>query len=208
MRLMISIFLLTVGFVTEAACVSTKPVHYYALQAPPPPANQSKPDGLILLVGNIATPEALQDSRIRYRSGSNEAGAYEYHRWTERPGLMVRDALMRALRDSGKYRRVLEAGSAISGDYLLRGKLDQFDELDQAAIQTKISLRVELLDRKTNQIVWEYTAAREEPVSGKSVPEVVQSLERNLQQVVAEIAGDLDKFLSAPSSGGAPQPAR
>jgi ABC-type uncharacterized transport system auxiliary subunit len=196
MRLIISIFLVTVGYVTQSACVSTKPVHYYALTASPP-VNQSKPDGVVLLVGNIATPEVLQDSRIRYRSGSNEAGAYEYHRWTERPGLMVRDTLTRALRDSGKYQRVLEAGSSINGDYLLRGKLDEFDEVDQTAIQTKISLRIELVDRKTNQSVWDYTAAREEPVSGKSVPEVVQSLERNLQHVVTEIAEELDKFLSA-----------
>lgn len=197
MRLTISIFLLTVGCVTESACVSTRPVHYYALQTAPPPANQSKPDGLVLLVGNIATPEVLQDSRIRYRSGANDVGAYEYHRWTERPGMMVRDELMRALRDSGKYQRVLESGSSISGDYLLRGKLDEFDEVDQASIQTRISLRVEVVDRKTNQNVWDYTAAREEPVSGKSVPEVVQSLERNLQQVVRNVAAELDKFLAA-----------
>jgi len=197
MRLMISIFVLTTGCVTESACVSTKPVHYYTLQTAPPPTNQSKRDGLVLLVGNIATPEVLQDSRIRYRSGANEAGAYEYHRWTERPGAMVRDALIRALRNSGKYQRVLETASSIDGNFLLRGKLDEFDEVDQASIQTRISLRVELLDRKTNQNIWDYTAAREEPVSGKSVPEVVQSLERNLQHVVTEIAGELDKFLSA-----------
>jgi cholesterol transport system auxiliary component len=147
-------------------------------------------------VGNIATPQVLQDSRIRYRAGSNEAGEYEYHRWTERPGLMVRDALMRALRYSGKYQRVLESGSSINGDYLLRGKLDEFDELDQASIQTKISLRVELVDRKTNQNVWEYTAEREEPVSAKSVADVVQSFDRNMQHVVIEIAGELDKFLA------------
>jgi ABC-type uncharacterized transport system auxiliary subunit len=104
---------------------------------------------------------------------------------------------MRALRDSGKYQRVLEAGSSTGGDYLLRGKLEEFDEVDQAAIQTKISLRVELVDRKTNQDVWDYTAVRAEPVSGKSVPEVVQSFERNLQRVVTEIAGKVDQFLSA-----------
>jgi ABC-type uncharacterized transport system auxiliary subunit len=150
MRLMISIFLLTAGSVTESACVSARPVHYYALQTAPPPANQSKPDGLVLLVGNIATPEVLQDSRIRYRSGSNEAGAYEYHRWTERPGLMVREALMRALRDSGKYQRVLESGSTINGNYLLRGRLEEFDEVDQGSIQTKISLRVELARSSTS----------------------------------------------------------
>lgn len=197
MRLMISVFLLTAGCVADVGCVATKPVHYYTLGALSPPANQSKPDGVLLLVGSIATPEALQDSRIRYRAASNEAGAYEYHRWTERPGLMVRNALMRALRDSGKYQRVLESGSSINGDYLLRGKLDEFDEVDNAAIQTKISLRVELVERKTNGTIWDHTAERVEPVSGKSVADVVQSLDRNLQHVVTEIAGELDRFLTA-----------
>jgi cholesterol transport system auxiliary component len=196
MRSVISIF---VGIVASLApgCASTKPVHYYTLGAPPPPANRGKPDGLILLLGGIATPEALQDGRIRYRAGSNEAGAYEYHRWTERPGSMVRNALMHALRESGKYQRVLEAGSSVGGDYLLRGRLDEFDEVDNALIRTKISLRVELVDRKTNQHVWDHTTEREEPVSGKSVADVVQSLDRNLQHVVDETAGEIDKFLTA-----------
>jgi cholesterol transport system auxiliary component len=192
---MISILLAMAGCLVDAGCVSTRPVHYYTLGTAAPPANQGKPDGLILLVGNIATPEALQDGRIRYRAGSNEAGAYEYHRWTERPGSMVRNALMRALRDSGKYQRVEESGSSASGDYLLRGKLDEFDEVDLASIQTKISLHVELVDRKTNQNIWDRTIEREEPVSGKSVVEVVQSLDRNLQHVVTEAAGEIDRFL-------------
>ena len=197
MRSMILIFLVMAGCLANSGCVSSRPVHYYTLGAPAPPPNLGKPDGLILLVGNIVTPEPLQDGRIRYRAGSNEAGAYEYHRWTERPGSMVRNALIRALRDSGKYQRVLESGSSTSGDYLLRGKLDEFDEVDQASIRTKISLHVELVDRKTNQNIWDHTVEREEPVSGKSVAEVVQSLDRNLLHVVSETAGEVDGVLAA-----------
>jgi ABC-type uncharacterized transport system auxiliary subunit len=197
MRSMTAIFVVMAGCLADAGCVSTRPVHYYTLAAAAPPATQARPDGLVLLVGNIATPVALQDTRIRYRAGSNEAGAYEYHRWTERPGLLVRDALIRALRDSGKYQRVLEAGSSTSGDYLLRGKLEEFGEVDRASIQTRISLRVELVDRKTNQNVWEHAVEREEPVSSKGVADVVQSLDRNLQHLVSEMAGEIDKFLPA-----------
>src|SRR6266404_3717562 len=156
MRSLISICLVMAGGLVGASCVATRPVHYYTIQPASPPSNQAKPDGLVLLVGAIATPEALQDGRIRYRTGSNEAGAYEYHRWTERPGSMVHNALLRALENSGKYRRVLEAGSSASGDYLLRGKLDEFHEVDRASIETKISLHVELVDRKTNQNVWDH----------------------------------------------------
>lgn len=110
---------------------------------------------------------------------------------------MVRNALISALRDSGRYQRVLESGSSANGDYLLRGRLDEFDEVDQASIKTKISLHVELVDRKTNQSVWDHTTEQEEPVGGKSVVAVVQSLDRNLQHVVSQTAGEIDKFLAA-----------
>jgi cholesterol transport system auxiliary component len=198
MRLMTSICLAIAGGLVGASCVATRPVHYYTIEPASPPVNQGKPDGLILLVGDISTPEALQDGRIRYRSGSNQAGAYEYHRWTERPGSMVRNSLMRALRASSKYQRVLESSSSANGDYLVRGKLYEFGEVDNASIQTKVSLQVELVDRKTNRNVWDRVLEREEPVSNKGVTDVVQSLDRNLQQVVSETAAEIDKFLAAP----------
>src|SRR5258708_35121492 len=115
MRPILSICLLMAAGLIAPGCVSTKPVHYYAIAPDLPPANPGKPDGLIILVGGIGTPEALQDGRIRYRSGSNEVGGYEYHRWTERPGTMVRTALLRGLRATGNYQRVLESGSAVAG---------------------------------------------------------------------------------------------
>ena len=197
MRFMTSICLAIDGGLVGASCVATRPVHYYTIQPASPPANQGKPEGLILLVGDIATPEALQDGRIRYRTGSNAAGAYEYHRWTERPGSMVRHSLLRALRASGNYQRVLESSSSADGDYLVRGKLYEFGEVDNASIQTKVSLQVELVDRKTNRNVWDRVVEREEPVSSKSVADVVQSLDRNLQHVVGETAAEIDKFLTA-----------
>jgi len=197
MRSLISICLVMAGGLVGASCVATRPVHYYTIDPASPPANQGKPDGLILLVGDIATPEALQDGRIRYRTGSNGAGAYEYHRWTAQPGSMVRSSLLRALRASGKYQRVLESSSSADGDYLLRGKLYDFGEVDNASIQTKVSLQVELVDRKTNRNVWDRVVEREEPVSSKNVTDVVQSLDRNLQHVVSETAAEIDKFLAA-----------
>ena len=198
MRFMISICLVIAGGLVGASCVATRPVHYYTIEPASPPTNRSKPDGLILLVGQITAPEALQDDRIRYRIGSNEAGAYEYRRWTERPGSMVGISLMRALRASGQYQRVMESSSSASGDYLVRGKLYEFGEVDNASIQTKISLQLELVDSKTNRNVWDRVVEREEPVSSKSVTDVVQSLDRNLQHVVSETAAEIGKFLAAP----------
>ena len=197
MRPILSLSLAIAGVLAAAGCVASRPVHYYTLQPLAPSAPQFKPDGVVLLVGNITTPEGLQDGRIRYRIGPNQAGAYEYHRWTERPGEMVRYSLERALRSSGRYRRVIEAGSAASGDYQLRGSLNEFEELDDASsIRTRISLQLELVDRKTNRNVWDRTVEREEPVSSKTVADVVASLDRNLRGVVTEALAQIDQFLA------------
>jgi len=195
MRSMTSIWLVA-GCLVSTGCISTKPVHYYTIETVSPPANQARPDGLILLVGNVTTSETLQDGRIRYRSGSNDSGAYEYHRWSERPASIVRDSLVRALRASGRYQRVLESSSVTTGDYLVRGKLYEFGEVDNPAIQTRIALHLELIDEKTNRTVWDGRSERQEPASGKNIKDVVGSMDRNLQQVASEAAAEIDKFLA------------
>jgi len=181
----------------SSACVGGRPIHYYAINPPTAATAASKPDGPALLIGRITTPEALQDGRIRYRSGSNEVGAYEYHRWTERPAMMVEDLLLRSLRASGKYREVQEASTAAAGDYLIRGKLYELEEIDNPGIRTRVSLRLELLDRKTGLVVWNHHYERDESVEGKAIHDVVLSLERNLQQVITEAASGIDAYLSS-----------
>ena len=187
---------LGMGCLVLLACVGGRPIHYYTINRPAATAGAARPDGVVLLVGRIATPEALEDGRIRYRSGSNEVGAYEYHRWTERPGLMVQDLLVQALRASGRYRQVQEASSAAGGDYLIRGRLYEFSEIDEPDIRSRVSLRLELLDKKTNIVVWYRHYNREGPVNGKTVKELVVSLDRNLQQVIADAVSGIENFLS------------
>jgi len=199
MRFVISIILVTVAGLLSTGCAASKPVRYYTIQPPfqsasPRVTNESR--GLTLLMGEIAAPEGLQDERIRYRVGANQTCAYEYDRWADRPGTMVRDSLMRALRTSGNYQSVANAGSSATGDYLVRGKLSEFDEVDGASIRTRISLQLELIDRKTNRSVWDNLLEREEPVQSRDVASVVQSLDRNLQGVASQAAGEIDRFLT------------
>ena len=197
-------FTLLIGWIAllcimSGACVGERPNHYYTINPPGAPTGTSTPDGPALLIGRIAAPEALQDGRIRYRSRSNEVGAYEYHRWSERPAAMVQDLLLRTLRGSGKYRQVQEASTGAAGDYLVRGRLYELEEIDGPGIRTKVSLRLELLDRKTGIIVWNQDYNRDEPVEGKAIHDVVLSLERNLQQVITEAASGIHAYLSGRS---------
>ena len=153
--------------------------------------------GPVLLVGRIATPLALQDGRIRYLAGANEVGAYEYHRWTDPPGIMVRESLIHVLRASGKFKSVQETASSAEGDYNLRGKLLEFSEVDGNGIATRITLDLELREIKTGRLVWNETLTHDDPAPAKTVADVVQSLDRNLQVVLGNAANDIGTYVAA-----------
>jgi ABC-type uncharacterized transport system auxiliary subunit len=174
-------------------------VQYYQLSAMAKPAAPAE-TGPVVLVGRIATPLALQDGRIRYRDGLNTVGAYEYHRWTDPPGIMVKDSLIHVLRASGKYKSVQDAGSSTDGDYTVRGKLLEFSELDGNGIATRVSLDLELREVKTGRLVWTEVLTHDDPVQAKKVSDVVQSLDRNLQQVLVDAAAAIGSYISAHSA--------
>ncbi|MGA2716999.1 MAG: ABC-type transport auxiliary lipoprotein family protein [Bryobacteraceae bacterium] len=182
-----------------SGCVPHK-VQYYQLSAMANPVAPAE-TGPVLLVGRIATPQALQDGRIRYRDGLNAVGAYEYHRWTDPPGIMVKDSLIRVLRAAGKYKSVQEVGSSADGDYTVRGKLLEFSELDGSGIQTRVSLDLELREVRTGRLVWNEVFTHDDPVQAKTVPDVVQSLDRNLQVVLGDAASGIGSYVAAHPRG-------
>ncbi len=196
MRFITSCCLVAMAGLLSAGCAVTRPVHYYTLASAQPHASQGQPQGPTILLANIATSESLQDARILYRAGANEVNAYESHHWMERPNTMVRDGLMQALRASGQCRPVMASSSSATGDYLLRGRLYEFDEVDDHAIQTRISLELDLIDKKTSSTIWDRLFERDEPVSGKSIRDVVASMDRNLSQVSNQAATEIDRFLA------------
>lgn len=198
MRYAIPLTCISIFSMVTAACVANRPIHYYALNRPIMTDAPAKSDGLVLLVGRIAAPEALEDDRIRYRAGANEVGSYEYHRWVDRPGTMIRELLVRRLRASGRYRQVQEAPSSAAGDFLIRGELYEFSEVDDPGIATRISLELEVVADKSGLVVWSHDYKRDETVEGKTIEDVVSSLDHNLQQVLIESASGIETFLSNP----------
>ena len=179
--------------VALVACAPHK-IRYYQLSALAAGAGGGE-TGPSIVVGTIATPQALQDGRIRYLEGSNEVGTYEYHRWTNPPGMMVRESLIRTLRASGKFGTVQEAGSLTTGDYSIRGKLVEFAEVDKPGVHTRVTLDLEMREIKSGKLVWNRLLTRDEPATAKVVSDVVRSLDLNLQAVLKEAVGGVEGYL-------------
>jgi len=190
-------FIVTV-FVVVAACAPARPIRYYRIEIPAPLAATANTDfGVALQVASIDSPPIMRDGRILYQVGTHEVGAYEYHRWVETPDRVVQDSLVRMLRSSGKYQSVDTPRSTVKPDYIVQGKIYEFSEMDKPAVFSRVSLEIELHDAKTGRTVWSRLYTDEQAVSGKEIPDVVHSLDENLQKGLSQIVAGLEQYFAA-----------
>ena len=202
MRRFVGLIPIAVAVVLLEGCGGGRPIQYYTLRLPAAPSPTTSTHPVSLLIGRIGAPEVLQDEPIVYRSGPNEIGAYQYHYWDEPPVRMTRVMLIRTLRASGKYQSVTQLGSLAEGEFVLQGRLDDFEEVDSGdTIAALVSMEFEMFDRKTHRTVWTHSYSRSEPVQAGQIAEVVAALNRNLMQGLTEIESSLDAYFSANPPG-------
>jgi ABC-type uncharacterized transport system auxiliary subunit len=183
------------------ACGAARPSKFYELDIPETsaPATSAPRFQTDLLIGRIIAPHLYRDDRIVYRMGSTQLGAYEYHRWAEPPADSMENVLLRALRDSGQYRSVQSLRSNARGDYILRGRLHELDEITGANLVGRVDFEVELYSQKSGTVVYSLHYNHDEPVAGKDVASVVDALNRNLRRAIDQIvAGMADYFTRHP----------
>jgi ABC-type uncharacterized transport system auxiliary subunit len=181
-----------------SGCGKTKPIRYYAIQSSTAPAVSSGTPTVSLLVADISTPVIFRDSPIAYRVGTNEVGTYQFSRWIEPPVEMVHDHLIHMLRASGAYQSVDSLGSASGGQFVVRGHLYDFEEVDGASgITGLVSMDFQLYDRKSGKVVWSHVYSQSEPVQGKEISAIVTALDVNLERGLKEVAAGLEQYFSA-----------
>lgn len=196
MRRTLAVIGIALVLAVMAGCGATRPSKYYTLEVPgtPPATGHSYP--VSLLVGRLAAPHLFRDDRLVYRSRNAEMGTYEYHRWAEPPTEMVEAMLVHLLRASGQYRSVELLRSNARGDYIVRGRLSALEEVDDGSPLARVALEIELYSPKTGTTVWSHLYQHDEPVNGKTVPGVVEALNRNVQSGLAEIVAGLNQYFA------------
>jgi ABC-type uncharacterized transport system auxiliary subunit len=138
---------------------------------------------------------------MAYRMGANEIGTYQYSRWVEPPVEMIQGSLIRLLQSSGNYTSVASLGSSSDGQFVVRGRLYDFEEVDGASITGLVSMEFDLYDRKSGKVVWSHSYSQSEPVQGKEISSIVNALDVNLNRGLKEVAAGLNQYLSANSGG-------
>jgi ABC-type uncharacterized transport system auxiliary subunit len=171
---------------------------YYTFRVPATPDPAPDVHGPSLLVGRINGPGILKNEPIAYRVGTHEIGTYANHRWEEPPVDMLKISLIRQLRDSGAYSSVNSLMSDSTGQFVVRGSLYDFEEVDDANIAALVSMEFDLLDRKTGEVLWSHFYSQSEPVEAKKIPDVVAALNRNLDRGLKQVTASLGDYFAKP----------
>ncbi len=174
-----------------------RPIKYYQLTYPTPNPPAQTPLNVSLLVTMFDAAHLYKDERIVYSVSANQLGFYDSERWVAPPVDLLQDSLVRALRSSGHYRSVMTVRGEGGGDFALTGHLYEFGEADGATIVARLHYVTRLRDRKTGMIVWTHVYNYDEPASAKTVPAVVEAMDKNVQRSVAEVQASLEEYFRA-----------
>jgi ABC-type uncharacterized transport system auxiliary subunit len=182
-----------------SGCGGGRPSKYYQLTVPSAAVPAEKADAvpITLVLGSMMTSHLYREDRIVYGNGGEELGTYEYQRWTEPPAEMIQDVLLRELRNTGRYRAVYFRRSDIRGDFSLRGRLYDFNEVDGGQLSARVTFELEMRNLKTGTTVWTHYYTHDEPVSAKTVGAVVSALDHNVQKGVSEMVASLEQYFAS-----------
>lgn len=183
-------------------CGAARPSKFYQLTIPSDKASGEDPApyAVTLLLGSTTTSHLYRDDHIVYTSNGQAMGTYEFRRWAEPPTEMINDVLFRELQRSGRYEHIYSLRSDVRGDYVLRGRLYDFREIDENGLSARVAFDFELRDSKTGATVWNHSYSHDEPVKGKDVSAVVAAMDRNVQSGLREVLEGLDLYFSAHAS--------
>lgn len=169
-------------------CGKIPNTRYYAIDTRLAAAPATRTLPLDVAVARFRVAQTLASDRLVYRQGQHEVNYYNYDRWSAPPADMLTDTLIRGLKDAGMFRSVSTLQGGPKVDYLLRGYIEMLEEVDAPdGVTARVALRVDLVDMKTNAVVWSGRGAADRPVSERSVTGVVRELNEGIQSSLQEI---------------------
>lgn len=177
------------GALVGASCGGAIPkTHYYTLQAPAPPPSNDPKTNFVLGVERCRAPEILRDDRLVYFESPTQMNFYQYHRWGSDPATMLTELLAQWLDGMGVFAQVRLLPSREPFDYVLRGQLLSFAEVDyEGAAKARVALELTLVRSRDHKVVWSARRQAESPVQEKGVAAVANALSASSHQLLREM---------------------
>jgi ABC-type uncharacterized transport system auxiliary subunit len=170
------------------ACGNVPRPNYYTLRVPAAPAAHDPKTAAVLGVERLGAPEVLRNDRILYYESPTQLNFYENHRWSSDPSSMVSDSLAGELSQAGVFSEVRLLPARDPVDYLLRGRLLDFEEVDyEGGAKGRVRLELTLVRVRDHKVLWSDARQAQFPAQGKEVAGVVEALNAASEQVLKEL---------------------
>lgn len=178
----------------------TPRTRYYTIEAGLPAAPQARAQTFLfdVSVARFRAANVLQQDRLLYRTGPVQLDYYEYHRWSDPPPDLLTEALVSHLRRAGLFRSVTTLSSGAKPDYILRGHIDNLEEVDSGdQVTVRVSLSLDLVDGKTRGALWSGKGNYEGSVPERSVDAVVAEINKGVHQGLEQLTRGLASYFQS-----------
>jgi len=183
--------LIAVLLVFLSSCFSAGPEKKYYeihLEAVPVP----EPFTASLFIDRLEIDSLYDDFRIIYRVSAFEINYYAYHFWADKTSKLLRNALVQYLEKSRLFPVLIQEPLKGNADWILRWSVHQIEEVDLAdAWFARLSMRLEIADLKSGNVLARRIFDRSEPLSRKDVAEVAGVLSRILAEELRALFAEL-----------------
>ncbi len=145
-------------------------------------------------VNTITSSGFIDSRRIVFSKRNGQVGYYQLSSWTETPAREFGDALLLALEESGMFQSVTRSTSGAIADYQLNGELlDCSHNLKTEEHNIELSLRVEILEMSSRNIIASRVFSIKTPVGADQVSAVVHGFSLASSQLLQEVVNWIDE---------------
>ena len=178
--------LLAVGL--AVSCGGLPKTNYYALRLPASvPVSDPKTD-FVLGVEHFRALDVLRDDRIIYYESPTRLNFYQYHRWSSDPATLLSELTARLLREKRIFADVCLLPSREPVDYVLKGRVFNFEEVDEeAGSKARVGFELTLVRSRDRKVVWSEERHAEQPIQAKGVEGVVDALNASTEALLREV---------------------
>jgi len=162
----------------------------------------------VLRMGTVRVPARYDDAAFTYLVEGNRWRRDFYHRFADRPGTLLRDAIATWLTNAGLFAAVLDGPSFMDSDLRLHARIQDLyvDRRDPEAAAAVLVMEVEVARSPAGggELLLHRRFARRELIDGHGGDAVRDAWARVIEDVLRELEGKLRVALGQPSPGELP----
>jgi ABC-type uncharacterized transport system auxiliary subunit len=179
------------GMLLAAGCAKVPQTHFYTLE-PPSMTASGKTLPYDVEVARFRAAFRLSQDRLVFMPSPYHVDYYNYHRWAGYPADMVTAALISSLKHAGVFRSVSDVHSGGKPDFILRGEIENLEELDSGASATaRVALTLDAYDVQNRAVVWSGAADYQKQVTAGTVDDVARELNEGVRQSLEKLTHEL-----------------